>query len=104
MELEARGLRAVHASEEDLARADARTLLECAIEDECWLVTRNYADFSDVATAFRHAGREFPGVLFMPFDAGSPAQQADRIVEWLGTRPTPDPTTACHWLTDRATP
>lgn len=79
-------------------------MLECAIEDECLIVTRNYADFSDIAAAFRHAGREFPGILFMPFEAGTPAQQAGRIVEWLAEGVASGPTTACHWLQEGPTP
>jgi len=98
IELESRGIRAIHAAEEDLATADARGLLESAIEDECLLVTRNYADMSDLAAAYRHAGRDFPGVLFLPPDPLAPAAQADRIAAWLAAGGAESATNSCEWL------
>ncbi|MFV1987019.1 MAG: DUF5615 family PIN-like protein [Gemmatimonadota bacterium] len=99
-ELEARGVRAIHAAEEEFAAADARTLLESAIEDECLLVTRNYADFTDLAAAYRHAGREFPGVLFVPVSdvADSVGDEAARIVEWVAAGGPETARNACRWL------
>jgi len=97
-ELESRGIRAIHAAEEELATADARGLLESAIEDECLLVTRNYADLSDLAAAYRHVGREFPGVLFLPSDSLDPAAQADRIAAWLEAGGAESAVNRCEWL------
>lgn len=98
VELEARGIRAIHAAEEELATADSRRLLESAIEDECLLVTRNYGDFSDLAAAYRHVGRDFPGVLFLPPDPIAPAALAERIAEWLRTGGAEVVANRCEWL------
>ena len=98
MELESRGIRAIHAAEEELATADARGLLESAIEDDCVLVTRNYADLSDLAAAYRHAGRDFPGVLFLGSDPLAPAAQADRIAAWLEAGGAEGAANRCEWL------
>jgi hypothetical protein len=68
------------------------------------VVTRNYGDFTDLAAAYRHANREFPGILFMPADAGSPAQQAERIVAWVSSGAADRASNGCHWLTDAPTP
>jgi hypothetical protein len=99
-ELEARGVRAIHAGEEEFAAADARTLLESAIEDECLLVTRNYSDFTDLAAAFLHAGRDFPGILFVPAlrGAADPAGTALDIVRWVEAGGVETAHNACRWL------
>ena len=98
-ELEAVGVRSIHASVEELATADARRLLDAAIEDECLLVTRNYADFTDLAAAYRHRGRDFPGVLFLPPDGAEPFEQARAISAWLETADVESARNECVWLT-----
>ena len=99
--MEAQGVRAIHASEEELASGDAGTLLESAIEDECLLVTRNYADFTDLATAFRHAGRDFPGILFAPAESAggqSHSWLAVEIARWVNGVGVEAARNACTWL------
>ena len=97
-ELESRGLRAIHVAEEDLAAADARCLLEAAIEDECLLVTRSYADMSDLAAAYRYAGRNFPGILFLPSEPLPIPVQADRIAAWLEEGGAVGAADGCTWI------
>ena len=97
-ELEALGIRSIHASVQELATADARRLLEAAIEDECLLVTRNYADFTDLAAAYRHGGRDFPGILFLPPNGGEPFEQARAISAWLETGAAEVARNECFWL------
>jgi len=97
--LERRGIRALHVgAERELACADARLLLESAIEDECLLVTRNYADFTRLATAFRHAGRSFPGILFLPPGETAIEPSADRIRDWLEAGGAREAEGRCAWL------
>jgi len=98
-ELEALGVRSIHASDEDLATADARRLLDAAIEDECLLVTRNYADYSDLAAAYRHRGRDFPGILFLPPDVAPAFEEARAISAWLATDAAGAARNRCVWLT-----
>lgn len=82
--LEARGARCVHAGLEGLGAAGATRLLQAALEDECVLVTRNYAGFTELATAYRAAGRRVPPVLFVsPELATRIDAQADAIAGWL---------------------
>lgn len=100
MALEGEGVRAIHAGEEELATADARRLLESAIEDECLLVTRNYGDFTRLAEAFRHAGRSFPGIVFLPPDPARPAECAAAIREWLEAGGAREARDTCAWLTE----
>ncbi len=99
-ELEARGVRAIHAAEEEFAAGDARTLLESAIEDECLLVTRNYADFTDLAAAFGHADREFPGILFLPArrDTETVSDEAATIAAWIESGGPDTARNACRWI------
>jgi predicted nuclease of predicted toxin-antitoxin system len=97
-ELEALGVRSIHASVEELATADARRLLDAAIEDECLIVTRNYADFTDLASAYRHGGREFPGILFLPENGREPFEQARAISAWLQTGAAESARNKCVWL------
>ncbi len=106
--LSERGIQAIHVGEEGIAGESARTLLELAIEDDCILVTGNYADFSRLAEAYRSRGRSFPGILFLPADPehADAASQAAAIEAWLetghgeereekGERPLRD---RCEWL------
>lgn len=93
-------MRAIHAGEEEFATGDARTLLDSAIEDECLLVTRNYADFTDLATAYGYAGRDFPGILFLPV-AGphdSIPDLAHRVALWLEAGGADAAGNTCCWL------
>ena len=96
-ELETRGVRAIHAAEESLGTLDARGLLDAAIEDECLLVTRNYADYAALSRAYRHAGRTFPGILFIDRDADD-AGSADAIAAWVKSDAA-GAAGECHWLT-----
>lgn len=86
-------------SGEDLATADARRLLDAAIEDECLLVTRNYVDYSDLAEAYRHRGRSFPGVLFLPPTPGPAFEEARAISAWLASGAVEGARDRCVWLT-----
>lgn len=81
--LEERGFRCIHASEEELATADARELLESAIDDECLVVSRNRVDFLALATAFGAAGRSFPGIVLLAGDPAPAREDAGRIAKWL---------------------
>ncbi|MDX1394125.1 MAG: DUF5615 family PIN-like protein [Gemmatimonadota bacterium] len=96
-ELEGRGVRAIHAADEGLATLDARALLDAAIEDECLLVTRNYADYAALADAYRHAGRTFPGILFVDATGDAPAS-ADAIARWLESSEVGDREGQCAWV------
>ncbi len=98
--LEAEGVRAIHAGEEELATADSRRLLESAIEDECLLVTRNYGDFTRLGEAFGHAGRSFPGILFLPADPAPPPEAAAGIRAWLEAGGPSRARDRCVWLGD----
>lgn len=95
--LEERGVRCIHAGTEELATAESRRMLEAAIEDDCILVTRNYADYRALAPAFRAAGRSFPGILFLrrtePLD-----EVAARIASWLEAGGPGRARDACVWL------
>lgn len=82
--LESRGVRCVHAGLEGLGAADAARLLQAALEDECLLVTRDYAGFTELATAYRAAGRGVPPLLFIAPDlAGRIEAQAEAVAAWL---------------------
>lgn len=96
--LEDEGVRAIHAGEEELATADSRRLLESAIDDECLLVTRNYADFTRLAEAFRQAGRTFPGIVFLPPDETAVESLADRMRAWLESGGPREARDTCAWL------
>ena len=100
--LAARGIRSIHAAEEEFATAGAKTLLECAIEDECLLLTRNYGDFSDLAAAFVHAGRDFPGILFAPNEPTVVDELADLIESWIGGADLEGAANRCHWISSQA--
>jgi hypothetical protein len=76
-------VKCVHGAEEELATADARALLDSAIEDECILVTRNYADYTRLAAAYEHGGIAFPGILFLPPEETPVSDLAERIARWL---------------------
>lgn len=102
--LEAEGVRAIHAGEEELATADARRLLESAIEDECLLVTRNYADFTRLGEAFGYAGRSFPGVLFLPATSAPVTETAAAIRAWLDAGGPGRARDRCVWLEVSARP
>lgn len=101
-DLSARGVDCIHAGEEGLSEADALALLESAIEDGCILVSRNYADFTRLADAFRQQSRAFPGVLLLgdEFPAWDSGLQADAIQRWLTTADPSDHEGRCSWLSD----
>jgi len=61
------------------------------------VVTRNYGDFTDLAAAFTHAGREFPGVLFVSLEDSGP-EQAERIARWLAEGGAEQSRNRCCWL------
>ena len=96
-ELESRGVRAIHAADEGLATLDARALLDAAIEDECLLVTRNYADYTALADAYRHAGRTFPGILFVD-EMVDATGCATAIASRLETGDVGDLEGECRWV------
>lgn len=108
--LEARGVRCVHAGLEGLGGADERRLLQAALEDECVLVTRNYAGFTELAEAYRAVGRSVPPLLFVSSGSMAPAEaaagerieaQADAIAAWLeAERPRPA-SGRIAWVTPR---
>ncbi len=98
--LERRGVRCVHAVDEDLVTADAQDLLESAIEDECILVTRNYADFAQLASAYAHMGRSFPGILFLPPGDVPADVLAGRIAAWVAAGGHGSLASRAGWLPD----
>ena len=53
--LRAKGVKVLHAGDEGLAAYDDRQLLEYAREDDCLIVTRNYAGFARLAEAIVQA-------------------------------------------------
>lgn len=63
-ELRRRGIDVVHAVEAGLAEVADPALLEHAIEEGRIVVTRNYARFVKLSTAYVRQGRSFPGILF----------------------------------------
>lgn len=99
--LEDRGVRCIHAGTEELATADSRRLLEAAIEDDCILVTRNYADYRALASAFRAADRSFPGILFLRRTEPL-AEVAGGIASWLEAGGAGRARDACVWLEEGA--
>jgi predicted nuclease of predicted toxin-antitoxin system len=83
--LRAKGVKVLHAGDEGLAAYDDRQLLEYAREDDCLIVTRNYAGFARLAEAYLQDGRDFPGILFISADVDPRDMDAHvEVVErWL---------------------
>jgi len=63
--LVARGIDTVHVLNTGLAAAPDVAVLEWAIRQDRVIVTRDYADFSQLARAAQRSGRSFPGVLLV---------------------------------------
>lgn len=95
-----RGVSCIHAGEEGLAASDAMRLLESAIEDECVLVSRNYADLARLADALRRESRTFPGILFLgaELEAWDVEAQADAIERWVAETTPGANRDQCSWL------
>lgn len=95
-----RGVSCIHAGEEGLADSDAMKLLESAIEDECVLVSRNYADFARLAEVFRRESRPFPGILLLgeELNAWDVEAQAEAIEGWLAETEPEANRDQCVWL------
>jgi predicted nuclease of predicted toxin-antitoxin system len=95
-----RGISCIHAGEEGLADSDAMRLLESAIEDECILVSRNYADFARLADALRRESRAFPGILLVgeELNAWDVEAEADAIEGWVAETTPEANRDKCLWL------
>jgi hypothetical protein len=95
-----RGISCIHAGEEGLADSDALTLLENAIEDECVLVSRNYADLARLADVLRRESRAFPGILLVgqELNAWDIEAEADAIERWVAETTPEENRDKCLWL------
>jgi len=80
-----RGIDAVHVLDIGLASASDVAVFDWAIGQDRVIVTRDYPDFSHLASVAQRLGRSFPGVLLVsralrPGNAGAIAAGVERFV------------------------